>query len=52
MNGPSQASVQMLLALNRLGKPMYEGTVPRKVVAKRRAANKRSGLSRRVNREA
>lgn len=30
--------------------PMYQGTVPERVVAARRAANRRSRASRRINR--
>ena len=32
------------------GKPIYQGTVPSKVKAKRRAANKRARVARRANR--
>lgn len=39
---------QMLFALQR--KPIYTGTVPTHVVAKRRARNKVARLSRRINR--
>jgi hypothetical protein len=41
----------MLTALNALGKPVYAGTVPAKVIAKRRARNKRAKISRRINRD-
>lgn len=41
----------MLAALNILRKHIYEGTVPAKVIAKRRAKNKVAKKSRRVNRE-
>lgn len=47
---PSQASIQMLIALNALNKPMYEGTVPRHVIERRRAKNRRAKASRKVNR--
>lgn len=40
----------ILLALNLLDKPMYEGTVPAHVKAQRRAKNKVARKSRRVNR--
>lgn len=40
----------ILLGLNRLGKHIYEGTVPEATVAKRRARNKAARLSRRKNR--
>lgn len=40
----------ILWALNKLGKPMYEGTVPRHVKARRRAASKAARISRRRNR--
>lgn len=51
--GPSTSSSQMLFLLNlmvRRGYDMYQGTVPAKVKAKRRAANKVARVSRRVNR--
>lgn len=45
-----RASTQMLLALGRLGKHVYEGTVPAHVKAKRRAANKAARAARRAAR--
>lgn len=45
---PSDYQLVVLAALQR--KPMYEGTVPERVVAKRRAANKRARAARRLNR--
>ena len=41
---------KMLMALTRLGKNVYPGTVPEHVVAKRRAKNKQARLSRRRSR--
>lgn len=38
------------LAVNKLGKHSYEGTVPQKTIDKRRAANKVAKASRRANR--
>lgn len=46
----SPYGVTMLLALNRTGKHIYEGTVDPVTVAKRRAANKVARRSRRINR--
>lgn len=40
----------ILWALNKLGKPMYLGTVPAHVKAKRRTLNKAARISRRRNR--
>lgn len=40
----------ILIGLNRLGKPMYEGTVPAEEIARRRAANKRARAARKANR--
>lgn len=52
--GPSQSSKRMLAVLNFLvlqGRyRLYEGSVPAKVKAKRRAANRVARVSRRVNR--
>lgn len=48
--GPSAASRKMLAVLNLTGYRMYEGTVPAKVKAKRRAASRVARHSRRVNR--
>lgn len=42
--------VQMGIALARLGKPTYAGTVPFDEVARRRAANRRAKASRKINR--
>lgn len=39
---------RMLMALNSLGKPMYQGTVSAAVKAKRRAGNKAARKARRV----
>lgn len=47
---PSLSSLQMLLALNRSGKPIYNGSVPGAVKAKRRARGKAARASRRLNR--
>jgi len=43
-------SLPLLLALNRSGKPIYGGTVPPEVVARRRAANRAARRARRVHR--
>lgn len=48
--GPSQSSKKMLAVLNLTGYRMYEGTVPAKVKARRRAANKVAKASRKANR--
>lgn len=40
----------LLWAINAVGKPIYEGTVPPKVIARRRARNKVARMSRRINR--
>lgn len=45
---PTSYSITILAALQRM--PMYEGTVPRAVVARRRAKNKVAKMSRKVNR--
>jgi len=47
---PSPVQRNMLLALTARGTPGYGGTVPPAEVARRRAANKRARISRRVNR--
>ena len=44
----STYAFRILLALQ--AKPMYEGTVPAAVKARRRAANKRARVARRANR--
>jgi hypothetical protein len=44
-------STAMLYALNWTGRHVYQGTVPAKVVARRRAANKVARASRRHNRK-
>lgn len=44
-------ATRLLLALNRSGKHIYEGTVSPEEKARRRARNKRARLSRRRNRE-
>lgn len=43
--------ILMLLALNRLGKPMYHGTANPKKVERRRAKNKVARKSRQMNRK-
>jgi len=52
--GPSQSSKRMLGILNLLAFQgrirLYEGTVPAKVKARRRAANRQARISRRANR--
>lgn len=40
----------ILIGLNRLRKPMYEGTVPPEEVARRRAANKQARAARKAGR--
>lgn len=45
---PSSYSVAILRGLQ--GKSLYEGTVPAKVKAERRAANSRARVARRANR--
>lgn len=44
-------STAMLYALNWTGRHVYAGTVPPKVVARRRAKNKAARVSRRHNRK-
>ena len=46
----NRASTQMLLAMGRIGKPIYEGTVPGHVKARRRAINKAARRARRAAR--
>lgn len=46
----SSPSTQMSIALG--GKPVYAGTVAKATIAKRRAANKRARIARRVHRQA
>lgn len=46
----SSPSTQMSIALG--GKPVYAGTVAKATIAKRRAANKRARVARRVHRQA
>lgn len=48
--GPSPASLQMLMAFSLLGYRIYEGTAPKAKVLKRRAKNKAARISRRNNR--
>lgn len=43
-------STKMALALAATGRPVYEGTVPGSVVARRRARNKAARKARRANR--
>lgn len=45
-----QLGLPILMGMNKLGKPMYEGTVLLTTVAKRRAKNKAARKSRRPNR--
>lgn len=47
---PNPWALWILFAMNRTDKPMYLGTVPSHVKARRRAANKMARRSRRVNR--
>lgn len=47
---PSRSSQKMLAVLNLTGYQMYLGTVPEKVKARRRAANRAARISRRANR--
>lgn len=49
-DGPSPASIQMLVAFKALGYKVYEGTVPKATVIRRRARNKAARISRRLNR--
>lgn len=44
------AGMQMLVAFSLLGYRVYEGTVPKSKVLKRRAKNKMARISRRNNR--
>lgn len=50
--GPSRAAKQMLYILSVLRRDVhvYEGTVPKAEIHRRRAANKRARISRRLNR--
>lgn len=48
--GPDPFASLILWALNKLDKPMYEGTVDPAVVAKRRAKNRVARRSRARNR--
>jgi hypothetical protein len=50
MTGPSRNQLGLLLALNRLGKHIYGGTVPKQDKQQRRAAGKRARASRKANR--
>ena len=50
MTGTQKLQRAILIQLNQTGKHIYGGTVPAKVVAQRRAANKRAKASRRANR--
>lgn len=47
---PNPYALALLLFMNLIGYPMYEGTVPAHVKARRRAKNKVARKSRRVNR--
>lgn len=47
---PSAYSLAILAAFQRQGRHIYGGTVPKHVVARRRAAAKVARRSRRVNR--
>ena len=46
----TQYQVDILFALGKMGKHVYEGTVPAKVIAQRRAKNKVAKASRKRNR--
>ena len=46
----NRASTQMLLAMGAIGKPMYEGTVPGHVKARRRRQGKAARVARRASR--
>lgn len=48
--GITKPSTQMALAMARLGKSFYEGTVPAVEVKRRRAVNKRARAARRLSR--
>lgn len=50
LSKPSRYAIAVLLALPRMGKHVYSGTVPGHVKAKRRAANRVARTSRRLNR--
>jgi len=50
VEGPSPNSLKMLLALNRLRRHVYDGSVPPETVARNRARNKRARIARRINR--
>lgn len=45
-----RASTQMLLAMGAIGKPIYEGTVPGHVKARRRRQNRAARAARRAAR--
>lgn len=47
---PNPMAVKLLLCMNALGMPMYEGTVPWAVTRRRRAANRVARRSRQINR--
>jgi hypothetical protein len=49
-SGGFRESTRMLLAMARTGRPVYEGTVPAHVKARRHAANKRARVARRAAR--
>lgn len=49
-SAPQSERLGLLLALNRTGKHIYEGTVPAAVKAKRRAAGKRAKAARKASR--
>lgn len=49
-NEPSKDQLIMLLALTKLGRHVYTGTVPAAVKAKRRAKNRVARKSRKINR--
>lgn len=50
LDQPNPYQRELLYALNGTGRHIYGGTVPRKVVAQRRAKNKTARRSRRANR--
>lgn len=48
---PTKDQLIMLLALTKLGKHVYAGTVPAAMKAKRRAKNRVAKKSRKINRK-
>jgi len=47
---PNSYALTILLAMNRMGKHIYEGTVAPKEVTKRHKANKKARAQRKINR--